>query len=208
MNTTRTPPDPLEALRELYGPYGSEPALRELAGRPLVQPRPVPGRGPIPPKAIFIGEAPGAVEARQGVPFTGPSGQLMERQMRIAGLDPGTFWFTNAVKIRPPRNRTPEDDELDASRPYLMSELAIVGKSMPAGKMRLIVALGGTAATILRDHKVSIGRVAGTFEDLIFAESGSWKVLYSYHPAAALRTNAIRQEFSNGLAQAKLYLDA
>lgn len=200
------PDGPPEQIARLYHKYAGEPGLRELAGRGLIPPRIVLGRGPIPPRAVMIGEAPGAAEAREGAPFVGPSGQLMAREMKAAGLDPADFWITNAVKIRPPANRAPDDDELDASRPYLLSELAIVGATMK--EPRLVIALGGTAATTLRDQRISISRVANGLYDLVLAESGSWKVFYIFHPAAALRSNDVHQRFTAGMHQIAKYLDA
>jgi uracil-DNA glycosylase family protein len=121
------------------------------------------GEGP--PRAVlmFVGEAPGDHEDRQGRPFVGPAGQLLDRALAEAGIDRGTVYLTNAVKhfkfIRTGKRRLhqkPDTGEINACKPWLLRELDIV-------RPRLIVALGATAAQSLSGRAVTISRERGRF---------------------------------------------
>lgn len=80
------------------------------------------GEGPIPCETLILGEAPGADEERQGRPFVGASGKLLDRALEAAGVSRSDVYITNAYKLRPPNNRTPTQDELGEHRPYLLRE--------------------------------------------------------------------------------------
>lgn len=181
-------------LPEIYVGYGGEPALQTLLGRSIMPARIVLGAGPDHPAAVLLGEAPGHTEQRLGLPFAGPAGQMLNKLLAARGIERDELFVTNAVKIKPPQNRAPEDDELDASRPYLMRELDFLHPYM---KQPVLVAMGGTAATIILDRRVTVSSVAGTVKQVLLPTyqqrdggvvAREWTVLFTYHPAAALRS--------------------
>lgn len=95
----------------------------------------VPGEGPADAKIMFIGEAPGFNEDRQGRPFVGQAGKFLDELLGLAGLNRGDVFITNVVKHRPPNNRDPEADEIAACAGYLDRQIAIINP-------RVIVTLG------------------------------------------------------------------
>lgn len=122
------------------------------------------GEGPCPAETMFVGEAPGDQEDRQGRPFVGPAGQLFDRALAEAGVDRGAIYLTNAVKHFKfePRGRRrihqkPDRSEIQACKPWLLAEIDLV-------QPRLIVAMGATAAQSLIGRVVTIGRERGRFQ--------------------------------------------
>ena len=104
---------------------------------------------------MFIGEGPGAEEDRQGLPFVGRSGKLLDRLMwEELGIDPRARYIANVVKCRPPENRDPKPDEIDACRPYLTQQLDLI---RPA----VVVALGRFAGQWLLQTTEGIMQAAG-----------------------------------------------
>ncbi len=133
------------------------------------------------PKArlMFIGEGPGAEEDRQGLPFVGRSGQLLDRLLREElGLTRDRCYIANVVKCRPPDNRDPRPDEIDACRPYLTEQLELI---RPA----VVVSLGRFAAQWLLETTDGIGKLRG--RSYPFAHG---VLIPTLHPAAALRGGA------------------
>jgi DNA polymerase len=125
----------------------------------------------------FIGEAPGADEDAQGLPFVGRAGQLLDRMIVAMGLSPETdVYVCNILKCRPPGNRRPEADEMAACFPYLHEQLALV-------RPRAIVALGNTAVGALLDTKLGITKVRGQWK----LYRGQTLVMPTYHPSYLLR---------------------
>jgi DNA polymerase len=125
----------------------------------------------------FIGEAPGADEDAQGLPFVGRAGQLLDRMIAAMGLDPETdVYVCNILKCRPPGNRRPEPEEMAACFPYLHEQLALV-------RPRAIVALGNTAVGALLDTKLGITKVRGQWK----LYRGQTLVMPTYHPSYLLR---------------------
>lgn len=136
----------------------------------------VPGEGPLDAPIIFVGEGPGAQEDKQGRPFVGPSGHLLEQLLEEIGLTRDDTFITNVVKCRPPNNRDPEPDEIEACKPYLARQLRLVD---PA----LIVTLGRFAMERWLPH-ARISRVHGTPHRF-----GKRLIVPMFHPAAALRNS-------------------
>lgn len=132
------------------------------------------------PKArlVFVGEAPGAEEDRQGLPFVGEAGQLLTRIIEAITLTRDQVYICNVVKCRPPANRNPENEEIGACVPFLHRQLAAIGPEF-------ICALGTFAAQTLLATKEPITRLRGRFFSL-----GRSRVLCTYHPAYLLRTPA------------------
>jgi DNA polymerase len=122
----------------------------------------------------FVGEAPGADEDAQGVPFVGAAGQLMTRIIIGSGFTREEVYICNILKCRPPNNRTPLSDEAANCRGFLERQLALV-------QPKYIVALGGCAATNLLQTTLSIGKLRGRFHDY-----KGIPVLVTYHPAFLL----------------------
>lgn len=124
---------------------------------------------------VFVGEAPGEDEDRQGEPFVGPAGQLLTRIIEAMGLRREQVYMLNVIKCRPPNNRNPRPDEVAACRPILQAQLACL-------RPRVICALGAFAAQTLLQTEEQISRLRGRFHML-----GDIKVMPTYHPAYLLR---------------------
>jgi len=134
-------------------------------------------RGSVDAKLCFVGEAPGADEDAQGLPFVGRAGQLLDRMVGAMGLSPERdVYVCNIVKCRPPGNRRPEPEEMATCIPYLHEQLALV-------QPRVIVALGNTAVAALLDTKVGITKLRGQWK----LYGGKILVMPTYHPSYLLR---------------------
>ncbi len=149
--------------------------------------RPVPGEGAADANVMFVGEAPGLDEDRQGRPFVGAAGRVLTEQLRRIGIDRRQVFITNVVKCRPENNRDPQPQEIEACRDHLLSQIAIINP-------KVICALGRFAARALIDSSISISREHGKARRI----SG---IVYLpiYHPAAALHqarlTDALESDF-------------
>jgi DNA polymerase len=132
------------------------------------------GVGPVDPELCFIGEAPGADEDRQGEPFVGQAGQLLNRIIAACGFKREEVYICNIIKCRPPGNRQPQPNEAGNCREYLDRQLELV-------RPRFLCALGATAAQNLLDTRQGIGKLRGRF----FEYKGI-PVICTYHPAALL----------------------
>ena len=125
---------------------------------------------------LFVGEGPGAEEDERGEPFVGQAGKLLDNMLASIALKRGeNVYIANAVKCRPPVNRTPEADEIAACRPYLQRQIALI-------QPKLIVALGRPAAQTLLQGEVKISAVRGRLHDY-----QGIPVIVTYHPAYLLR---------------------
>jgi DNA polymerase len=124
---------------------------------------------------MFVGEAPGADEDEQGVPFVGRAGQLLTKIIEGIGLKREDVFIGNINRCRPPGNRAPEPSEAAICKPFLFREIAVV-------KPKVIVVLGATAAQNLLETKVPIGKLRGQFHDYLGV-----KVMPTFHPAYLLR---------------------
>ena len=139
----------------------------------------VPGVGDRQADWLFVGEGPGAEEDARGEPFVGQAGRLLDNMLASIELKRGEDVFIgNAVKCRPPNNRTPEVSELAACFPYLQRQIGLI-------QPRLIVALGRPAAQALLNQEVKIGAMRGK----LFEYNGI-PVIITYHPAYLLRNQA------------------
>ena len=123
---------------------------------------------------MFIGEGPGYHEDKQGEPFVGAAGQLLTRLLGEIGLSREDVYIANTVKCRPPGNRDPLPDELEACRPWLEGQLENI-------RPRVIVTLGNFATRVILDKPVSISRVRGQRFTI-----GGRTVIPTFHPAAVL----------------------
>jgi DNA polymerase len=125
---------------------------------------------------MFIGEAPGADEDAQGLAFVGRAGQVLTRIIEAIGLKREEVFIANVLKCRPPENRNPEPDEVEACLPYLREQIRLINP-------RVIVTLGTFATQAVLETDLSIGRLRGRFHPL-----GSAMVMPTYHPAFLLRS--------------------
>lgn len=143
------------------------------------------GRGNPRARLLLIGEAPGADEDSRGLPFVGRSGQLLDRLLLEAGLDPQLdLYICNAIKCRPPANRRPTPAELQACRPWLAQQIRLLA---PA----LVVLVGATAVEAVLGIRGGITRLRGqwraTAEGPLAAELAGCRLLPILHPSYLLR---------------------
>lgn len=125
---------------------------------------------------LFVGEGPGAEEDQRGEPFVGQAGKLLDNMLAAIGLKRGRdVYIANAVKCRPPENRTPAPDEMAACRPYLQRQIELI-------QPKLIVALGRPAAQTLLQAEVKIAAARGKLHDY-----HGIPLIITYHPAYLLR---------------------
>jgi len=181
--TTRRTGDKAERLRRLYEDHVRNCTLCHLA---TMRTQVVFGQGNPDARIVFVGEAPGFEEDRQGLAFVGRAGHLLTAMIeRGMGLKREDVYICNVLKCRPPNNRTPSTDEIAACAPHLFEQLRII-------EPQVIIALGAPAAQTLLNTKDSIGRLRGRFHD--FYPSGSALVgnpiplMATYHPAYLLRS--------------------
>jgi uracil-DNA glycosylase len=127
---------------------------------------------------LVIGEAPGAEEDRQGEPFVGRAGQLLNAMLHSIGLPRSEVYIANILKCRPPGNRDPQPDEAASCTPYLAQQIALV-------KPRAILAVGRIAAQWLLQSDAPIGRLRGRVFQ--YGEAGT-PLVVTYHPAYLLRS--------------------
>ena len=134
---------------------------------------------------MFVGEAPGAEEDRQGLPFVGRAGQLHNELLQGIGLSREDVFIANVLKSRPPGNRDPQPLEIDACRPYLFEQVRLI-------EPRVVCTLGNFATKLLSGSPAGITKVRGTPQ---VHELGQRTVflLPLFHPAAALRTPAVKE---------------
>src|SRR5580698_8457261 len=160
----------LRVILDDIGPNCQRCKLAKLGRKQIVF-----GTGDPHAELMFIGEGPGADEDAQGLPFVGRAGQLLNNMIAAMGLKREQVYIANIVKCRPPGNRTPEYVEATTCSPFLLEQIDVV-------QPRVIVALGGTAATYLLGVKQSLASLRGNW----YSIRGS-KVSVTYHPAFLLR---------------------
>jgi DNA polymerase len=143
---------------------------------------------------MFVGEAPGADEDEQGLPFVGRAGQLLTKIIEAIGLSRDQVVIGNINRCRPPGNRQPTLPEAHTCRPFLMREIAVI-------KPRVIVVLGNTAMHNLLDTKLGITKMRGQFHDYFGV-----KVMPTFHPAYLLRDPSKKREVWEDMKMVKTYL--
>jgi len=144
--------------------------------------RAVPGVGAMPAGWMVVGEAPGEQEDRQGEPFVGPAGQLLDAMLaamdlhRAAPEPARQVFIANTVKCRPPRNRNPEPAEMDACRPFLLRQIELVNP-------KLVLLFGRIAAQSLLGTDEALGKLRGRVHRL----ADGRPAIVTYHPSYLLR---------------------
>ncbi len=163
-----------ELLNQLYAPYRNCTTcpLGRLGRKHVVF-----GAGNADAKLMFIGEAPGADEDREGKPFIGRAGQLLNRTFEAIGINRNDVYITNIVKCRPPKNRTPLPCEMETCKKLLLN------KQIKIIRPQVICTLGAAAIQgLLNEQKIKISQLRGKkleFEGII--------IIPTYHPAYILR---------------------
>jgi DNA polymerase len=140
------------------------------------------GVGPLDAEICFIGEAPGADEDRQGEPFVGAAGQLLNRIIAACGMRREDVYICNILRCRPPGNRTPLPDEVANCREYLDQTLELV-------RPKYVCCLGACAAQNLLGTTLSVGKLRSRFFDY-----HGVPVMVTYHPAYLLRNEAAKKD--------------
>ena len=151
----------------------------------------VPGEGNPNAVCMFIGEGPGADEDRQGRPFVGASGQLLDELLAEVGISRSDIYIANIVKCRPPMNRTPFPEEANACLPYLREQFRLI-------RPKVLVLLGGTAARYTIGEEVRIRRDHGRW----VLRKGIW-MMPTYHPSALLRDESQLPDARSDFASVK-----
>ncbi len=131
---------------------------------------------------MFVGEAPGADEDEQGIPFIGRAGQLLTKIIEAIDLTRDDVYIANIIKCRPPQNRNPDQDEVDSCEPFLFRQIEVI-------KPKVIVALGKYAAQTLLKTETPISRLRGQVLDYRGA-----KLVPTFHPAYLLRNPSSKRE--------------
>lgn len=148
-------------------------------------------RGSPDAELVFVGEGPGAEEDRQGLPFVGAAGQLLDKMIGAMGYHRDEVYIANVVKCRPPQNRKPEPDEMEACMPYLREQLELIGP-------KVIVALGATGVEgMLGSRAGGITRLRGTWK----LYRGRIPLMPTFHPAYLLRSPEKKRDVWNDLKQ-------
>jgi uracil-DNA glycosylase len=148
---------------------------------------------------MFIGEAPGAEEDRQGLPFVGRAGQLLTDLLAGVGMRRDDVWICNILKCRPPGNRDPQPAEIEACHPYLMSQVELI-------EPRVIGTLGNFATKLITGSRAGITRVRGTPQVHDIAGRTVF-VMPLLHPAAALRTPSLTSTLRDDFASLASLID-
>ncbi|TYP95077.1 DNA polymerase [Fodinibius salinus] len=125
---------------------------------------------------MIIGEAPGAEEDKQGEPFVGKAGKLLNKILRAIDFEREDVYIANILKHRPPNNRNPKPEERKRSLPFLLRQIDLVDP-------KLILGVGKVAVQTLLDKNLSLTKMRGQFHDF----RGKYQLLATYHPAALLR---------------------
>ena len=133
-------------------------------------------------KIMFIGEGPGSNEDREGIPFVGRAGALLDKMLASIDLDRKNIYITNVVNFRPPENRRPTEEEIAKYLPYLEKHIEII-------EPKIIVLLGSTAMNALIGNDEVISKVRGKWIDKKFGKCNA-SIIVTFHPAFLMRQPA------------------
>ena len=133
-------------------------------------------------KIMLIGEAPGASEDQEGVPFVGRAGQLLDKMLSSIDLDRKKVYISNIINFRPPENRRPTNDEIKRYLPFILKHIEII-------KPKILVLLGSTAMNALIGNEFVISKMRGKWIEKQFGEIKT-SVIITFHPAFLMRQPA------------------
>lgn len=142
------------------------------------------GDGNINADVLLLGEAPGAEEDKQGLPFVGQSGQLLDKILATISLDRSNVYITNILPWRPPANRKPTSEEILLFRPYVLKHISMINP-------KIIICLGSTASCALLQTKQSMTQLRGSWKRI---EELDAEILPTFHPAYLLRSPSQKRE--------------
>jgi DNA polymerase len=140
---------------------------------------------------VFVGEGPGEQEDKQGLAFVGPAGQLLTKMLSAIDLPRDRVYICNVVKCRPPRNRQPSPEEMQACIGHLRAQVALV-------KPRVILLLGATAVSAVLGNDYRITRCHGQW-----IERKGYSIIATYHPSALLRDESKKRDAWNDLKKVR-----
>jgi DNA polymerase len=187
----RSAADLLAAVKTDIGPDCSRCKLHGLGRQQVVF-----GVGNPDADLMFVGEAPGADEDIQGIPFVGRAGQLLTKMIEAINLRRDDVYIANVIKCRPPGNRNPEPDEIEQCEPFLLRQIEAV-------RPKVIVALGAFAAKTLLRSEDSISRLRGRIYDFHGAS-----LIPTFHPSFLLRSPDRKRDAWEDLKKARALLTA
>jgi DNA polymerase len=149
---------------------------------------------------MIVGEGPGANEDRQGEPFVGNAGQMLDKMLvHVIGLQREQVYIANVVKCRPPDNRNPEPEEVARCRPYLMAQMRVI-------RPKVVLVLGSVASRALFQTSTGITRLRGEWRDLAYS-GGSARAMATFHPAYLLRNPAEKRKTFEDLKKVRAALE-
>lgn len=179
----------LAAVKTEIGPQCMRCTLATLGRKQVVF-----GVGNPDAKLMFVGEAPGAEEDIQGIPFVGRAGQLLTKMIEAINLRRDDVYIANVIKCRPPGNRNPEPDEIATCEPFLFQQIQAISPTV-------IVALGAFAAKTLLRSEETISRLRGHIYDFRGA-----KLIPTFHPSFLLRSPDRKRDAWEDLKRARALL--
>jgi len=153
------------------------------------------GRGNINAPLMFIGEGPGEREDREGLPFVGAAGKLLDLLLDALLIGEEDYYIANVVKCRPPQNRIPHEEEAKNCLPYLREQVKLV-------KPKIIVCLGSTAVRYIVDKESKITQIRGNW-----IERNGFYIMPTFHPAALLRDESKKILMWSDIQKVKERLD-
>jgi len=154
------------------------------------------GTGDEKAKILFVGEAPGYYEDQQGEPFVGAAGKLLTQLLGKIGFKRADIYIANVLKCRPPENRNPKPEEIEACKPYLLKQIEII-------KPKVVCTLGNFATQTILNKKVPISKVKAQPTQV-----DNFLVFPLYHPAAALHQGWMREPLTEDFYKLKDFLDS
>jgi DNA polymerase len=182
-----------EARREALVQVYNQASICERCPLSATRTRVVFGAGNADSDLIFVGEAPGAEEDRQGLPFVGRAGGLLTELLEDIGLKREDVFLANVLKCRPPGNRDPQPEEIDACRPYLEQQVGLI-------QPRVICTLGNFSTKLLTANQTGITKVRGVPQQHLIG--GRFvHLLPLFHPAAGLRTPRVAEQLREDFRQ-------
>ena len=148
-------------------------------------------------KLVFIGEAPGAEEDKQGLPFVGQAGQLLNKAICAIGLTRQEVYITNVVPWRPLGNRAPTPAEISLFRPFLIQHINIINPD-------IVVCLGSSAAKAVLQKEIAISKIRGqVIQNTDIFRNKNIQIITTFHPSYLLRTPSQKKEFWHDFLEIK-----
>jgi len=182
MTALTTPQDRRDALKEAFLQARSCERCPALAA---TRTQVVFGAGNADADLLFVGEAPGAKEDEQGVPFVGAAGKLLSELLAEVGIARDDVFIANVLKCRPPQNRNPEPEEIERCSPWLWRQIELI-------EPIVVITLGNFATKLLRGDAAGISGLHGQVEERVLG-TRRVRLMPSYHPAAALYQRSNRE---------------